>query len=223
MNSAASLLRILNDVLDFSKIEAGAIGISAEPAAVRDLMRALIEATAVIAERKGLRLHRLVAEDVPDWIMIDGLRLRQILGNLLGNAIKFTASGSIELKASRCLLPSGGPALAFAVSDSGIGMAPDVLRRLFEPFMQEDASTAKTFGGTGLGLSISRRLARLLGGDITVASNHGAGSVFTLTIPLLVARAPISRPPTPRRSSPMTRRCKASACWPPKIRRSTAG
>jgi signal transduction histidine kinase/DNA-binding response OmpR family regulator len=189
--SAKSLLRILNDVLDFSKLEAGGVGISAEPVVLRDLLWSLVETLAVVAEQKGLRLERTVADDVPDWILVDPVRLRQMLGNLLGNAIKFTASGGVALTVSRAALPSGEPGLAFAVSDSGIGMAPDVLARLFEPFMQEDASTVKTFGGTGLGLSISRRLARIMGGDIAVASTRGTGSTFTLTIPLVEARAPL--------------------------------
>ena len=199
--SAKSLLRILNDVLDFSKIEAGAIGVSIEPVELRTLVRHLIDQTAVTAERKGLAMLGQVNDDVPDWISVDPLRLRQIVGNLLGNAIKFTASGRVELAVSRGVLPSGDPALVFAVSDTGIGMAPDVLERLFEPFMQEDASTAKHFGGTGLGLSISRRLARLLGGDIDVTSSKGEGSVFALMIPLLVAD-PHDAPPEAEPAEP---------------------
>jgi signal transduction histidine kinase/DNA-binding response OmpR family regulator len=191
--SAKSLLRILNDVLDFSKIEAGATGISAEPTQLRELLSVLVEATAVVAERKGLRLGSEVAEDVPDWIVVDPVRLRQIVGNLLGNAIKFTASGGVDLRVTRSHLPSGDAALDFAIGDTGIGMAPDVLARLFEPFMQEDASTAKTFGGTGLGLSISRRLARLMGGDVTVTSTRGVGSVFTVSLPLIAADPPHAR------------------------------
>jgi CheY-like chemotaxis protein/HPt (histidine-containing phosphotransfer) domain-containing protein len=131
-----------------------------------------------------------VADDVPDWIVVDPVRLRQIVGNLLGNAIKFTAAGGIDLRVSRALLPSGEAALDFAITDTGIGMSADVLQRLFEPFMQEDASTAKTFGGTGLGLSISRRLARLMGGDVTVSSTRGVGSVFTVALPLIAASPP---------------------------------
>lgn len=185
--SAAALLRILNDVLDFSKIDAGAVEIVPEPVALRPLITTLVDAEALGARRKGVQVVANWGQDVPHWITIDPVRLRQILGNLLGNAIKFTASGTIGVAVSLRTLPSGDPALAFAVSDTGIGMSPAVIQRLFEPFMQADASTTKDFGGTGLGLSISRRLARLLGGDIDVTSEPGSGSVFTLTIPRIAA------------------------------------
>ena len=187
--SASSLLGILNDVLDLSKIEAGAFALAPEPTAVRDLVQTLIETTALAATGKGLLLSCDLAEDVPDWIAVDPLRLRQILGNLLGNAIKFTAAGAVTLTVSRATSPSGAPMLAFAVSDSGIGMAPEGMQRLFEPFVQADASTTKNFGGTGLGLSIARRFARMQGGDIEVASEAGHGSIFTLSLPLIVAAA----------------------------------
>jgi len=188
--SAASLLGILNDVLDFSKIEAGAIAVVPEPVAVHALVQGLVDAIALSAARKGLRVSCRLADDVPPWIEVDPLRLRQILGNLIGNAIKFTAAGAVELAVSRSSLPEDAPALEFAVSDTGIGMSPEVLQRLFEPFMQADASTTKNFGGSGLGLSISRRLAQLLGGGIGVTSVEGQGSVFTLTIALVPAIAP---------------------------------
>jgi signal transduction histidine kinase/CheY-like chemotaxis protein/HPt (histidine-containing phosphotransfer) domain-containing protein len=185
--SAASLLGILNDVLDFSKIEVGAVSMVPEPTAIHDLVRVLMEPVALAAARKGLQLQCRLAGDVPDWISVDPLRLRQILGNLVSNSIKFTAAGTVELAVSRATLPAGAAALAFAVSDTGIGMSPETVHRLFEPFSQADTSTTKHFGGTGLGLSISRRLARMLGGDIEAASAKGSGSVFTLTIPLVIA------------------------------------
>ena len=190
--SAASLLGILNDVLDFSKIEAGAIAVVPEPVAVRALAQGLVDATALPASRKGLLVSCRLADDVPPWIEVDPLRLRQILGNLIGNAIKFTAAGSVELAVSRSSVPPDAPALEFAVSDTGIGMSPEVLQRLFEPFVQADASTTKNFGGSGLGLSISRRLAQLLDGGIGVTSVEGQGSVFTLTIALVPASPPES-------------------------------
>jgi signal transduction histidine kinase/HPt (histidine-containing phosphotransfer) domain-containing protein/ActR/RegA family two-component response regulator len=188
-DSAASLLQIVNDVLDFSKIEAAGIVAVTESVAIRRLIHALIQAAAHSATRKGLRIEQHVADDVPEWIVLDPLRLRQILGNLLGNAVKFTASGTVELAVSREVLASGDPALVIAVSDTGIGMSPEVLTRLFEPFMQADASTTRNHGGTGLGLSISRRLARMLGGEIDVTSATGGGSVFTLSLPLVIATA----------------------------------
>jgi signal transduction histidine kinase/HPt (histidine-containing phosphotransfer) domain-containing protein/ActR/RegA family two-component response regulator len=192
--SAASLLGIVNDVLDFSRIDAGRVEIAAEPTPLRELVRGLVEAAALPAARRGLSVVHRVAEDLPDWIATDPLRLRQILGNLLGNAVKFTASGRVELAVQRATVPNGRDDLVFAVSDTGIGMSEAVLQRLFEPFVQADASTTKTFGGSGLGLSISRRLARLLGGDITVRSAEGRGSVFTLVVPLVPAAEPAPAP-----------------------------
>jgi signal transduction histidine kinase/CheY-like chemotaxis protein len=183
--SATSLLRIVNDVLDLSKIDAGAVVPAVEPTALHELVRGLVEPIALAAARKELALQCAFADDVPEWIAIDPTRLRQILGNLLGNAVKFTGpGGTVDLSVSR--LPDAA-VLAFAIRDTGIGIAPDVLERLFQPFVQADASTTKNFGGTGLGLSISRRLARLLGGDIGVTSAEGGGSVFTLTLPLVAA------------------------------------
>jgi signal transduction histidine kinase/CheY-like chemotaxis protein/HPt (histidine-containing phosphotransfer) domain-containing protein len=189
-DSAASLLGILNDVLDFSKIDAGALAVVPEPVALRELIRGLVDPMALSAARKGLRVAYTMPPNLPDWISVDPLRLRQILGNLLGNAIKFTAAGSVKLVVSMALLPDDAPGLAFAVTDTGIGMPPEVQQRLFEPFMQADISTTKNFGGSGLGLSISRRLARMLGGDITAASIQGQGSTFVATIALIVSEAP---------------------------------
>ncbi|HLJ21827.1 MAG TPA: ATP-binding protein [Stellaceae bacterium] len=192
--SASSRLGVLNDVLDFSKIEAGAIAVALDPTTVRPLVEGTIELTALVAATKGLGLRHHVAADVPDAVVTDGLRLRQILVNLLSNAIKFTPSGSVELTVDRVVSEADEHTLQFCVRDTGIGMEPDVLARLFEPFTQADASTTRNFGGTGLGLSISRRLAHLLGGTLTVKSEPGKGSQFTLELPLLVASAPASAP-----------------------------
>ncbi|HEV2678355.1 MAG TPA: ATP-binding protein [Aliidongia sp.] len=187
--STATLLGIVNDILDLSKIEAGAVALAPEPIAIHEFMRTLIKPFGLSAARKDLDLQNELEAAAPDWIAVDPLRLRQILGNLLGNAIKFTAAGgTVALVVSCRPLPSGAPGLVFEVRDTGIGMAPEVLTRLFQPFSQADASTTKNYGGTGLGLSISRRLARILGGDITVTSKPGQGSIFTLTIPLVPAQ-----------------------------------
>ena len=183
-SSAASLLRIVNDVLDFSRIEAGSLEIAPEPTELRPMIAATTEPTALAAEAKGLRFICDVDADVPAWLMLDPLRLRQVLVNLLHNAVKFTETGSVALAVKRGSDPDGAPALCFTVSDTGIGMTPPQLARLFQPFSQADASTTKRFGGTGLGLSISRRLARLQGGDIAVTSEAGTGSVFQLHLPL---------------------------------------
>jgi signal transduction histidine kinase/CheY-like chemotaxis protein/HPt (histidine-containing phosphotransfer) domain-containing protein len=185
--SAASLLRVVNDILDFSKMEAGRLAVNLEPVEIRKLVDTIIEPTVLAAAAKGVQFTSAVADDVPAWLMLDPLRLRQILVNLLTNAVKFTAAGTVSMAVTCAIDPNGGPALWFAVRDSGIGMSPEQLGRLFEPFSQADASTTKVFGGTGLGLTISRRLARLLGGDITVESQHAAGSVFRLHLQLLPA------------------------------------
>jgi signal transduction histidine kinase/CheY-like chemotaxis protein/HPt (histidine-containing phosphotransfer) domain-containing protein len=178
--SAASLLRVVNDILDFSKMEAGRLAVNLEPVELRGLVETVIEPTILAAEVKGLQFSSTVADDVPACLMLDPLRLRQILVNLLTNAVKFTAAGTVGLAVTCTTGSSSELMLCFAIGDSGIGMSPEQCGRLFEPFTQADASTTKVFGGTGLGLSISRRLARLLGGDITVDSEHGAGSVFRL-------------------------------------------
>ncbi len=185
--SAASLLRVVNDILDFSKMEAGRLAVNLESVELRKLLEIIVEPTVLAAEAKGLQFTSVMADDVPGWLMLDPLRLRQILLNLLTNAVKFTAAGTVSLEVTCVIGPNGEPTLCFAVSDTGIGMSPEQLGRMFEPFSQADASTTKMFGGTGLGLTISRRLARLLGGDITVESRPGAGSVFKLTLELLPA------------------------------------
>jgi two-component system sensor histidine kinase EvgS len=186
--SATTLLAVLNDILDFSKIEAGALAIVAEPVRLRELVDHLTKPYAVAAARKGVDLILCFGPDTPDQAMVDPLRLRQILGNLLSNAIKFTAAGSITLSLA-VGDGEGSPGLRFDVRDTGIGMTPDVLGRLFEPFMQADGSTTRNFGGTGLGLCISRRLASLQGGTLTAASTISEGSVFTLMLPLNVGAA----------------------------------
>ena len=185
--SAASLLRIVNDILDFSKIEAGGLTINVEPTDLRAMVAAAAEPAAISAEGKGIRFVSEVAANLPAWVALDPLRVRQILVNLLHNAVKFTAAGTISVAVTRTDVPDGEPALVFAVRDTGIGIRPEQIARLFEPFSQADASTTKTFGGTGLGLSISRRLARMMGGDVTAESGTAEGSVFTLRLGLVAA------------------------------------
>jgi len=168
--SASCLLAVLNDILDFSKIEAGGLSICPEPTSLRALIGQTTHPHAVTAASKGVGLTFAVSHEVPEWALTDPLRLRQILNNLLSNAVKFTPAGGIVLLADT-LDSQSGPVLRLAVSDTGIGM--------------DDACAASLFEGTGLGLSISRRLARLMGGDIGVASRTGEGSVFTLELPLV--------------------------------------
>ncbi|MDT8992188.1 ATP-binding protein [Curvibacter sp. APW13] len=185
--SAWTLLGVVNDILDFSKIEAGKLALEETPfelARVVDSARNLFEQ---MAGGKGLCFSIDVGPDLPRFLLGDPLRLTQILNNLLGNAIKFTDAGEIRLGISRQGLDSDRVVLAFSVQDTGIGMSPQQLQGLFQAFSQADASTTRRFGGTGLGLAISRKLAELMGGQLSVHSVEGAGSTFTATLPFALA------------------------------------
>ena len=184
--SASALMGVLNDVLDFSKIEAGALALAPESVDLAALLTSICQPMALTAARKGLQLDCDIEPGLPPEITIDPLRLRQILVNLLSNAIKFTANGSIRVSAKAKSTAKPEPMLRITVRDTGMGMEPAVVARLFEPFTQADASTSRNFGGTGLGLSISRRLARLLSGELSVQSKPGVGSAFHLDLPLRV-------------------------------------
>ena len=188
-DSAGALLRIINDILDFSKIEADRLEISKEPMSLRGVLASVAAALGVLAADKGLGLATEVAEDVPDLLLGDADRLRQVLLNLAGNAIKFTKHGGVVIGVQcveTCLPPEAAAqhplqGLLFTVSDTGIGIAQQDLERIFEPFTQADGSYTRRFGGTGLGLAITKRLVTLMGGDIAVESVPGEGSVFTFT------------------------------------------
>ena len=172
------LLTLINDILDLSKIEAGKVEVHVENIPLAAAVEGLVKTLEPQAKQKGLALSFGLGEDVPSHLKTDGQRLGQILKNLLSNALKFTESGEVSLRVSR---EAGG--VAFAVHDTGIGIAESQQELIFEAFRQADGSTHRKYGGTGLGLSISRDLARLLGGDITVQSTPGRGSVFTLHLP----------------------------------------
>ncbi|WP_197084201.1 PAS domain S-box protein [Desulfovibrio sp. TomC] len=186
--SASALLSLINDILDFSKIEADRLELAREPFVLRDLSALIETSLGVLAREKGLGLSVDVAPDVPEVVIGDADRLRQVLVNLVGNAIKFTARGGVVLG-----LRPGNPVpadvaaagtaveLVFSVSDTGIGIQPKDAQRIFEAFTQVDGSYTRRFGGTGLGLTISRRLIGLMGGTITLDSEPGLGSVFTFT------------------------------------------
>ncbi len=178
--SADSLLRVLNDILDFSKIEAGRFEISPRPFDLSETIDAAVGTVSGLAVRKGLTLAVHVDEALPGAVVGDGTRLRQVLLNLLGNGIKFTPVGGVEVRVG----PADGDRVRFEVRDTGIGIGPDQLDRLFEPFAQADGSISRRFGGTGLGLAISRRLVELMGGDIGVSSEPDRGSVFWFELPL---------------------------------------
>jgi signal transduction histidine kinase/CheY-like chemotaxis protein/HPt (histidine-containing phosphotransfer) domain-containing protein len=185
--SAGALLRIIDDVLDFSKIEAGRMELEDAPFSLRGVLEGIGDTLSVQAERKGLSVHTLVEPGTPDFLTGDATRVRQILFNLMGNAIKFTDKGGVRVQARALSLADGRVRLALAVSDTGIGMTEAQLDRLFQPFTQADSSTTRRYGGTGLGLSIVRRLAELMGGEATVESRPGLGSTFTVTLELGLA------------------------------------
>ncbi|MBL6456351.1 PAS-domain containing protein [Belnapia sp. T6] len=182
--SAQSLLRIIDDILDFSKIDAGRMEVESLPFSLRGLVEGAVETLMPQARAKGLALFTDPPGPGPDWVAGDPTRVRQILFNLLGNAVKFTERGFVRVMADSSPLPDGAVQVILAVEDSGIGMDEGTRSRLFQPFAQADSSTTRRFGGTGLGLSIVRRLAQLMGGDVAVESIPGRGSRFTVTLRL---------------------------------------
>jgi signal transduction histidine kinase/CheY-like chemotaxis protein/HPt (histidine-containing phosphotransfer) domain-containing protein len=179
--SADNLLDIINDVLDFSKIEVGRIEIESTPFLLRSMVGHALRTVSVRAGQKGLEVVFDVATEVPDAVLGDPGRLRQVLINLVGNAVKFTERGAIEVQVSLAEQTAEEVLLKFQVADQGVGIARELQDRIFEAFEQGDASTTKLFGGTGLGLAICRRLAGLMGGSIAVQSEPGAGSTFSFT------------------------------------------
>ena len=189
---ADNLLALINDILDLSKIEAGGLDLECTRFNLRELVESAVMIIAEQAMTKGLEIGSLVGPGVPEMVEGDPTRLRQVLVNLLGNAVKFTEQGEVLVTVGP--LPSdagdgkGTVRLSFAVKDTGIGIAPDVLPRLFKPFAQADDSTTRKHGGTGLGLAISQRLVGFMGGDIHITSTPGQGSTFSFAIPLPVTR-----------------------------------
>ncbi|SDD88018.1 Signal transduction histidine kinase [Belnapia rosea] len=183
-DSAQSLLRIIDDILDFSKIDAGRLEVEALPFSLRGLVEGTVETLAPQARAKGLALFTDPPGPGPDWVAGDPTRVRQILFNLIGNALKFTERGFVRVMTDTRPLPEGMVQVVLAVEDSGIGFDAAARARLFQPFAQADSSTTRRFGGTGLGLSIVRRLAQLMGGDVAVESTPGRGSRFTVTLRL---------------------------------------
>jgi len=179
--SAESLLALLNDILDFSKIEAGRMDLYPIAFSLRDCMKNAASALTVNAEQKGLKMMVDVAPDTPDAVIGDPLRLRQVLLNLLNNAVKFTHAGSIEMRAGLYEKREDTLTLHFSVSDTGVGIPPDKIEAIFEAFRQADGSVTRTYGGTGLGLTICARLVNLMGGRVWVESEPGMGSIFHFT------------------------------------------
>jgi protein-histidine pros-kinase len=180
-DSAEALLALISSILDFSKIEAGKLDLEARTFELEALVEGAAGVLAHQARQKGLRLHVHVDASIPGVLRGDADRLRQILLNLIANALKFTASGSVVVRAIPVETSSGHAVVRFEVEDTGIGIHPDVVPKLFEPFVQGDSSSSRRFGGTGLGLSISKRLAELMHGEIGVKSEPERGSLFWFT------------------------------------------
>ncbi len=178
--AGSDLLELINDILDLSKIEAGKMDLLFDTIALDDICVYVRRTFEPVAADKGLSLNIVLVDGVPGAIVTDEQRLQQILRNLLSNAFKFTAEGGVTLRIER----AAEDAVAFSVIDTGIGIAEDKLEVIFEAFQQADGTTSRTYGGTGLGLSISRELARALGGELSVQSTPGAGTIFTLNLRL---------------------------------------
>jgi signal transduction histidine kinase len=179
--AAKALLGLLNDILDLSKIEAGRLELNPIEFSLRDCLGTAAATMAITAEQKGLLLSFDVAPELPDNLVGDPFRLRQILLNLLNNAIKFTGEGSVALAANLDSRQENAITLHFSVSDTGLGIPPEKIATIFEAFRQAESSTAREYGGTGLGLTISKQLAALMGGRIWVETQLGAGSAFHFT------------------------------------------
>jgi len=213
--SGTNLLRLINDILDLSKIEAGKMQIVGEEFRLQHLAQTLLRHFNPVASEKGLQFEVQVGDNLPAAVFTDGARLEQIANNLIGNAFKFTREGAVTVRierpstaAARRIGVDAEQAFAFIVTDTGIGIPPDKIEHIFGAFEQMDASTSRNYGGSGLGLAIARRLAQMLGGEISLSSEPGQGSTFSVVLPTRIevpeqdaaAQAPVEiahAPPTP--------------------------
>jgi signal transduction histidine kinase/ActR/RegA family two-component response regulator len=202
IHSGEFLLSILNDILDISKIDAGKLELSEQPEDPRALLSHLVDLWRPTAEARGLTLTLEIADGLPSALRMDAQRVRQILFNLIGNALKFTETGGVGVKVTAEPAGVHGVLLCIAVHDTGIGIAPDALARLFERFSQADQSTARRFGGAGLGLAISRQFCDLMGGVISAESTPGKGSTFMVELPLAIAHQAPDAPEPIAQSAP---------------------
>ncbi len=190
--SADSLLGLLNDLLDLSRVEAGRLTLEAAPFSLRRVVGGVVDSLSAKAREKGLRLSCDFFGDVPDGVVGDSLRLRQILLNLVDNAIKFTSQGAVAVRVTAQSRSREDVRLQFSVSDTGVGIAPQRRKEIFNPFTQADASTTRRFGGSGLGLAIAANLVGLMDGRIWVESEPGQGSTFFFTVRPPLAREPMA-------------------------------
>ncbi len=196
--SGTALLAMISDILDFSKIEAGKLGLESIPFDLALVLEDVTELHAHNAEARGLELIQRIAPGTPTRMMGDPGRLRQVLNNLVGNAIKFTPKGHILIDVSTLSIADRHAVLRIAVEDTGIGIAADKIASVFDKFTQADSSTTREYGGTGLGLAICKEIAHAMGGSLAVSSIHGRGSTFALSISL-----PFDDGPTPQRDAPV--------------------
>jgi len=195
--SADALLSLLNDILDFSKIDAGRLRFEELPFSLHECVTRSLKSVASRAHEKELELIAAVLPDVPDRVIGDAVRIRQVILNLVGNAIKFTEAGEVELRLETASQTEDSVTLRCCVRDTGIGIPPEKHRQIFEAFAQADSSTTRQYGGTGLGLTISSRLVELMGGSISVESDVGRGSTFSFTMRLGLQPDAASRAPRP--------------------------
>ena len=209
--SGRNLLAVLNDLLDFTKFETGRVAVEKLPFHVSDLIRNTCAVFDARAAQKGLTLKVELPTGLYDDVTGDSFRIGQVLSNLVDNAIKFTAEGAVIVHVEQRADTDGRLMLICAVTDSGIGIPPDKIERIFDPFIQADMSISRAYGGSGLGLAICRKLADALGGDISVVSQQGKGAVFTMRVPVERQIAGMeARPPAPRAaSSPDVRKATA--------------
>ena len=201
IESGKTLMALLNDVLDLSKIEAGKFDIVPADTDVAHLMRRMYRLWKPRAEEKGLEFSLALDTELPEWLSFDSVRVQQCVSNLISNAIKFTATGRVEVYVAAKALANGLHMVEVRVRDTGPGMNAETLSRLFKPFAQADETTSRKHGGTGLGLSITRRLAEMMGGTATAESEEGRGSTFTVSFRAASAKASATRRDAPRQNA----------------------
>ncbi len=182
-SSVKTLLALINNILDLSKVEAGMIELERLPFSLRSCIGEVVSILMLPIGRKGVALHTLIPAEVPDALVGDQLRLKQVIMNLLSNACKFTHQGEITVHVALLASPGEGALLRFSVKDTGIGMSPETLAKIFNPYVQAEEGTARRYGGTGLGLNVSRRLVELMDGRIWAESVEGVSSSFHFEIP----------------------------------------